>query len=192
MTHLVMVSGGPDSAWCLRHVLLTTDAPVIALHVEILDAGGRAPFEMRAFQSICDLLERIRPIERMTCGLTVPLSCVAADWVLLGGIMGGVIAGRPEITDVWGGTVIEDGDVSERDAMGAHIAMLTARNSPAWIERPVTWHYEPRHLNKRAIRREIGEELWSETWSCRAPIAIGPCGRCFACERRSATDWQNS
>ena len=83
MTHLVMVSGGPDSAWCLRYVLLTTDAPAIALRVEILDAGGRAPFETRAFARICDLLERIRPIERITCGLTVPLSCVAADWALI-------------------------------------------------------------------------------------------------------------
>jgi hypothetical protein len=115
MTHLVMVSGGPDSAWCLRYVLLTTDAPAIALRVEILDAGGRAPFETRAFARICDLLERIRPIERITCGLTVPLSCVAADWVLLGGIMGGVIAGRPEIIDVWDHAVLVNGASPHKD-----------------------------------------------------------------------------
>ncbi len=187
MTHLVALSGGPDSTWCLQHVLKTTTDPVIALHVSLVDRSRRWERELMSVRQIQrHLIKHVRHFQVQEATMNPPESKSYIDWSIIGAYIGMVLRARDDITDVWGGTGHHDGVVGPRDEMGRKIALLIAQqenDALAGGKEPL-FHYEPAHLDKRAIRLELGEELWNKTWSCRRPFHGIPCGKCMSCEKR--------
>lgn len=186
MTHLVALSGGPDSAWCLKHVLETTNDRVIGLHVSLVDGTRRHEMELFACKMIESYARKhLRPFELRLATMQAWHGATYYDWPVVAQFVGMVLASDEGITDVWNGTVREDEGSKERDAMGERIAKWSAS---LWTPdaKSVRFHFAPGTLSKAEVRAYLGEELWGLTWSCRYPTPRNePCGECVACKRRN-------
>jgi 7-cyano-7-deazaguanine synthase in queuosine biosynthesis len=113
MSHLILMSGGPDSLWAAKHVLTTETGPYQAVYVDMRKDNIQKP-QIEAVKKQITELRKIAPIS-----LTVTPSFVApvqyeskvdpqcylafANTVLLGSCIWSVILENPLIDKVWMG-----------------------------------------------------------------------------------------
>lgn len=190
MRHLVLLSGGPDSALALAHALATAE-PVVALHVSIVSHARRHEYERLACRRIVARLQQHHrdQLAYHEASLTPPDRAGFSDLPVLGAFAAMLANGYGDIGKTWVGMDLQqnDGavDAAFRAVMRAAIfpkrfphTRIPAEHSPA----PGT------NLGKQQIRDSLGEELWALTWSCRNPSLAGrTCGHCESCIERSTT-----
>lgn len=185
MRHLVLLSGGPDSAVCLKKVLTETDDPVVALHVSFNDEFGRWRMERAAVEMIslyCRSMFRDFVLEYASC--TFPRQHGYSDIPMLAPFAASIVLGYRDIGKTWLGV---DDDQDDKPA-GRHFRK--ALEACVFEERhgiPCPREYFPPLdycMPKREVRAYLGETLWNLTWSCRQPQGMDPCGRCRSCINR--------
>jgi 7-cyano-7-deazaguanine synthase in queuosine biosynthesis len=189
MRHLVMLSGGPDSALALVQALASGE-PVVALHVLIVTHARRHEYERAACRRIVARLRRDWPeLDFHEASLTPPSRAAYADLPILGAFAAMLANGYGDIGKTWVGMDLQqdDGAVDAAFCTVMRTAIFPKRFPSTWI--PTEHSPAPgTNLSKQQIREALGEELWALTWSCRNPGLTGiTCGRCESCIERSGT-----
>ena len=193
MTHVVLISGGPDSAYALKRAIDCTDQPVVALHVVRACCSGsklhlrEEEAARRVFEALCGGLDRCTYADaysRMSpevCGpipdLMIVAPFVASACLLLEDV---------ECVHVGPDPKMVDGVIDNHFALAVRTCMVPARNG---IDPPA--HFWPRgrenDVSKQQVREALGEVLWEATWSCRNPKGLAQCGECEGCLERKET-----
>lgn len=174
--NLVLLSGGPDSAWALLQAL-RTERPTRALRMA-LPTTPRETSEAIAAETIYARLaaEHSNAAEMIRCEFRYRLPWMDAK-LLLAGLVPSIIRSRPKIRSVWYGAAIEEGGTDESRALARGFrAMLEAATAAINIG-PID--VNPFELPSKArIRRDLSEELWGLTTSCSEGRRCGHCKKC--------------
>jgi len=185
-----MLSGGPDSVLALKLALTTTPDPVLALHVIIVDVGGRHERESLACKRVVEHCRRVyRDFEYEEAKIVPHKSAKWADVPVLGVFAAMTCLQRGDIGKTWLGV---DANAADGAVDQAFRDVLRHTMFPGYFpEAQMPEAHYPRpaeNVDKQTVRDRIGEDLWALTWSCRTPKFPGrPCGDCHSCKVRSAT-----
>jgi 7-cyano-7-deazaguanine synthase in queuosine biosynthesis len=196
MRHLVLLSGGPDSALALK-MACETGHPVVALHVNFRKQGdcasgtARWRFEQLAAVRLHDWFHhKGYELEYLEADFVACCRMRYADVPMLGTYAAAVCNAYGDIGTTWLGMDAsqDDGqmDAAFCDVMRAAIAR--ARFPETHV--PAVHHPAPgSNWPKQRIREALGEELWALTFSCRNPRPLTGeiCGACPGCRQRIAT-----
>ena len=113
MSHLILMSGGPDSLWAAKHVLTTETGPYHALYVDIRRENIHQP-QLNAVKKQITELRKISPINLVVTPSfmeprkyqeKVDPQCFLAfsNTVILGSCIWSVLLENPTINRVWMG-----------------------------------------------------------------------------------------
>ena len=183
--HLLMLSGGLDSAWCLKH-LVESGLPVRTHHVTLRDWEGRAHVEGQAVGRVLDWARR------NGYGHLITHSTSAVDfgdvmwipqnfhlWAYWAGTLMAAPANKaidkvvlPRHSDAF---TTPAGAKRSDAAYRAHIKAISGR-TPKLV-------YPMAHLTKAEVVRDLPADLRSACWWCRRPRNGQPCHECMTCKQ---------
>ncbi len=190
--HLVLLSGGPDSATLLRHVLANEKDGGTALGFHFHTGIAKNALELAAARSIAKDFEI--PIQVMDISHFVAaaggaeLTIHSEAHVLRFGTavllsMAGAFANQNRIASVW--IALHKDDAQESSEYGERFLRwvndgLTQVESQTRIQAP--FHKWPK---SRVLKHGAALNVpFSKTWSCLCPVRKTHCGTCGACRAR--------
>lgn len=183
---LLMLSGGLDSAWCLRHYA-EQGRRLRTHHVSLHDHEGRGAVEDRAVNRV------LKWAEKQGYGHLIEHSTSRVEWGSTGWIpknyhlwawWAGAILAAPQhrgITEIAlprhsDAFTSSTGAVLSDRAYAAHIEAIAGRS--------VTVLTPMLHLTKAQVVADLPPELVKAAWWCRRPEPTGaPCHRCMTCRQ---------
>ena len=192
MRHLVLLSGGPDSALALKDVLTNTDDPVVVLHVSMIPGTAnphhpsRWEYELSAVRRLVDQLKTIRAFEIHYAKHIQENFVCLSDLLILAPYAAGLCNYYKDIEKIWTGDDLEQDDGAIDTAFKTIVmtAIFSKRNPTTNLN----IEYCPipgTNRSKQQIREQLGETLWYLSWSCRNPsIDARECGECESCLER--------
>lgn len=208
MTDLVMLSGGIDSAWCLKHVLETSKNPVAVCHVRLSGSLYNSNFsrlQYKATRDICDhLTYKYGEFERFDINYSSPYHCGPMAWIIAAPLAS-VLMYRPDIKRVFWGECKEEMDDYDPGGFAVSKALVKAHlNAPEMdicVEKgyfPYPRRKMPQYLRpgvkktKYELAEELGWDLVAKTHSCFNPTILNNnilvCKKCAHCKHRSQVD----
>lgn len=183
--HLLMLSGGLDSAWCLNHYL-SQGIPLRTHHVRLNDWEGRADVEDRAVERILDwaaqqgwshLITHTRSEVNFGDLRWIPYNYHL--WAYWAGTIMASPAGKsitkiviPRHSDAFDNAAAPE---KSNHAYRTHVRTMSGR-TPELV-------YPMIHLAKADIVRTIPDELREAAWWCRRPVNGKPCHKCKTCKQ---------
>lgn len=183
--HLLMLSGGLDSAWCLRH-LVESGTPVRTHHVTLADWEGRAAVEDKAVTGILSWVREHGYGHLVTHTRSV-VDFGDVRWIpqnyYLWAYWAGVIMANPANASITKVVIPRHSDAFDDPSRAAKsdrayktITALVAGREPELV-------YPMIHLAKADVVRDLPDDLRARCWYCRRPRRGAPCGTCRTCRQ---------
>lgn len=183
--HLLMLSGGLDSAWCLRH-LVESGLPVRTHHVTLRDWEGRASVEDRAVTNV------LRWAKDNGHGHLITHSRSTVDfgdlrWIPknfhLWAYWAGVIMANPANAAITKVVLPRHSDAFTSPAGAKKSDTAYKTHIKAICGRTPELVFPMVHLTKAEVVRDLPADLREACWWCRRPRNGKPCHNCMTCRQ---------
>jgi 7-cyano-7-deazaguanine synthase in queuosine biosynthesis len=177
-----MFSGGLDSTYLLKYLLLKTDDEVVVHHISLRTSDNRWEVEDKCAKMVIEYCSRFRPFEYVETIVDnqklnyKPLDAYAVRMMAVQhaevGNIDHIILGERNATDPNIDTYIDWDRRHWLWKLDNAFYLMSGKQ----IEHPIN------EMTKQEIYDYVGKELADITWSCRNPKNNKRCGQCRACE----------
>lgn len=183
-----MLSGGLDSAWCLKH-LVESGLPVRTHHVTLRDWEGRAQVEDQAVENILGWARR-NGYGQLITHTSSKVDFGNVKWIPynyhLWAYWAGVLMSAPANSKIDKVVIARhsdafstpDGPKKSDAAYKTHIKAISGKN-PKLV-------YPMLHLTKAEVVADLPDSLRQACWWCRRPKGGRPCHQCKTCKQVDA------
>lgn len=180
-----MLSGGLDSAWCLKH-LVENGTPVRTHHVTLRDWEGRARVEDAAVANVLNWAKQ-NGYDHLITHSYSSVDFGSIKWIPknfhLWAYWCGVLMANPANASIKNIVIPRHSDAftspagpkKSDDAYKTHVKTMTGK-TPTLV-------YPMIHLAKAEVVQSMPADLIEACWWCRRPRGGKPCHQCQTCKQ---------